>query len=104
MSSSIHGRIHRCVCGLPWWDSDGGPCHERCIDCGVVDEQMDDEGRCEKCHHIKCPECGRIFAMKDLLSGDLNEKNELKGGKCPTCWDFEGVPENEKVQHESVHQ
>lgn len=41
----INGHWHRCMCGEPWSDSDGGPCHEPCAGCGEPAE----EEYCESC-------------------------------------------------------
>jgi len=41
------GYAHRCECGATWYDSDGGPCHERCVDCGELVSIYDDTHRCD---------------------------------------------------------
>lgn len=44
------GRYHRCICGRPWSESDGGPCHERCAECGCIyPVEIVHDGICEDC-------------------------------------------------------
>jgi hypothetical protein len=66
------GYSHRCVCGRLWYDSDGGPCHWECVDCGkMIDEDdSDDEGRCWDCHHEKCQGCGEDYEESYLKEND----------------------------------
>ena len=44
------GNIHRCACGQPWSDADGGPCHEVCVVCGCW-------GDPDKLRGGVCPDC-----------------------------------------------
>jgi hypothetical protein len=39
----LNGEWHTCVCGARWSDSDGGPCHSKCDNCGDI---VDDEAPC----------------------------------------------------------
>lgn len=52
MSWSIErGHSHTCACGRTYYDSDGQPCHEECVDCGKVFDidEFDTDYRCRKC-------------------------------------------------------
>jgi hypothetical protein len=44
----INGRWHKCCCGGRWSDSDGGPCHVECRECGKPTESEGPD---------LCPEC-----------------------------------------------
>jgi hypothetical protein len=48
----LNGSWHKCVCGSSWSDSDGGPCHARCVECGTITDcdDIDFFGRCPKCY------------------------------------------------------
>jgi hypothetical protein len=39
----LNGAWHKCVCGAQYSDSDGGPCHWTCDNCGDI---VDDETLC----------------------------------------------------------
>lgn len=47
----LDGRLHKCVCGAPWYDSDGAPCHYICDDCGKMfsEEDFTENGKCFDC-------------------------------------------------------
>jgi hypothetical protein len=44
----VNGAWHKCVCGEPWSDSDGGPCHEECEKC----EECYESGEDHECKNI----------------------------------------------------
>ena len=48
---AVNGSWHKCVCGSRWSDSDGGPCHETCPQCGDYLCVEDFDG------HEFCPAC-----------------------------------------------
>lgn len=50
----VTGSVTRgmCVCGEPWCESDGGPCHFVCDRCGKIvanENSSDEEGLCREC-------------------------------------------------------
>lgn len=46
----MHGETHRCDCGASYTDSDGGPCHFTCKECGdLVGDESESDTYCQKC-------------------------------------------------------
>ena len=47
----VNGYSHTCCCGSNWYDSDGGPCHTECCQCGKPCEETfgKNDDLCEKC-------------------------------------------------------
>ncbi len=45
------GTRHTCECGSFWWDSDGGPCCDRCEDCKELFDvdDLNENCICEDC-------------------------------------------------------
>ncbi len=62
------GSYHRCVCGRPWSESDGGPCHIRCAECGCIypAEEVDQDGICVACLFISGNEGSNDYAPKNV--------------------------------------
>lgn len=71
----LNGNWHRCICGARWSDSDGGPCHVKCEDCGAVTHVDDlEDGCCEDCVPMECAGgCGEELprSSEDWLYEDV---------------------------------
>ena len=63
----INGRWHKCQCGARWSDSDGGPCHWDCKECGG----MIGEDDCSKKDNELCQDCQ---VKKDEWEKEENEQ------------------------------
>lgn len=89
-----HGYSHRCICGEVWYDSDGGPCHVKCADCGEITDDPDEEGNCPDCHAEDCPGCGDSYTELYL---------QEEGGLCENCKDelemLKSWPDDELALH-----
>ena len=73
----MNGSRHVCVCGTAWYDSDGGPCHDRCEHCGevVLVEDLNSDGLCDDCNKALAEEAeGDTDGAGDGLSEATTEE------------------------------
>lgn len=55
------GRHYRCICGDTYYQSDPGPCHWQCQECGTIV----DEGNADHEFEDLCQECGDVKREED---------------------------------------
>ena len=65
----LNGNWHKCACGARWSDSDGGPCHVKCEDCGelIDSDEVNEDCLCPDCTPIPCSICGEKYIKEDFV-------------------------------------
>lgn len=83
----VTGSVTRgmCVCGEPWCESDGGPCHFVCDRCGKIvanENSSDEEGLCRECADDQ---------IRDEMLSVLEDAYKKGLGATSACEQFNGI-------------